>query len=216
MIKRLTFILFLSSLYTFGQIEEKTYTLNANYGVAATPSANINNGQHIELGVTYMSDNLFQIENDRIWGLKLDLGFDKFRKGEKSNQIGTNLYRVAAQGVCNLSNLIIPAHFRYYDNFNTMVHVGVGLSINQKIEWLSKGFGLNNYFTKQTEIRDRIGFIILGLTPKYNLTEAISINIDVTTLINFKQQLNSDGLKRNNKNPNMTYDLSAGISYIFR
>jgi hypothetical protein len=164
--------------------------------------------------MTYMSDNLFGIENSQVLGLKFGFEYDRYNFGEMAVDNTTNFMRGSVELVGNISNMITPERFRLNDSFNLFTHAGLGIGINSPTT-VSNVTSLDSadYTVEKAGPTDKIAHIILGLTPTYAIAKNMSVNIDGAAIFNFSQQINSDGKNRDGAKANAMYTLGAGLIY---
>ncbi len=126
---------------------------------------------HLDLGVRYMFNEKF--------GTKLDFGLGNFTNKADNPSFSTNYYRANLQGVANLGRIMNWETFT--QRFNLLGHAGAGIGriIPQENELAD--FKDNNY--------NFIG----GLTGQVKLGERVSLNGDISTIINGRQQVTFDG-----------------------
>ena len=146
--------------------------------------------RHLDLGIRYMIDEYL--------GLKVHYARDRFQDINDKN-VGNSYHRLSIEAVFN-----ITGGLKLYSNdFNMIFHGGVGIThaYPESIRRFENGgeftFGLTPYGTKPYE---RIGNIILGLTPKYRFSDKMAFSFDVAYIINTQQQ----------------YDYSGELMYISR
>ena len=165
----------LSSLTQINAQEYDKWSLDLGGGIHQI-GAPISNGysENIlgqgHLGVRYMFNERF--------GLRLDLGYNKFDANEFSQPFNSNFYRATLEGVINAGNLL---------NFNTwtkrinlLAHGGLGFSI------------LNTTFPVVSG-NDYVATLNFGLTPQFKISDRIAIFADFSSLINFNQALTFNG-----------------------
>ncbi|WP_243456857.1 OmpA family protein [Polaribacter batillariae] len=122
------------------------------------------------LGVRYMFNEKF--------GLRLDLGYNKFTEGKNSKPFESNYYRATLEGVVNAGNIL---NFKSWTNrFNLLFHGGAGLS--------------RLYPKSPVEVsRDQVINVMAGITPQVKLTDRVSLFLDVSAIGHFYQQRTFDG-----------------------
>ena len=155
---------------TFSQFSNGQYFAEVNYGVNGSISPTTNTFSHAGAGFGYMD------RNSRL-GVKLDLGLDQFRTTVRGKETGSDLYRFSAQAICDVSNLINERS--YYNKFNLLVHTGMGLHLWPLL------FQLAN-------TKDHIINVIMGLTPKYQLTDKMALTFDASLIFNVGQSYQFD------------------------
>ncbi len=126
-----------------------------------------------DLGVRYMFNNKF--------GLKLDVGYDKFTGADKSIDFDTHLYRTNLQAVANLGRIM---------SFETWTNT-IGLLAHG-------GFGYAQLKSDNHNFTDRMGTFMVGLTPQLRLSNRVALTGDFTTILTAKQDKAFDGASSNN------------------
>ena len=136
---------------------------------------------------------------DDTWGLKLDMGYDSFRKDGIDNY-GSNYIRFSAQAVNNLTRTLgLRPHSDA--TFNLLAHGGLGYA---RLESESKSGN------------DNIGHVILGITPQVKLTQNLALYLDASYIANFSQNYNFNGATNiNGSFTGSLYNLSAGLVFYF-
>jgi OOP family OmpA-OmpF porin len=123
---------------------------------------------HGDLGVRYMFNNKF--------GLKTDVGFDKYSEGDGSLVLDGEYSRINLQGVMNVGRLL---NFEDFSRcLNLQFHTGVG------------------YSTLKTDAfrgKDEMVNVLLGLTGQVKITKRIAFNADFTLINNISQNYSFDG-----------------------
>ena len=115
--------------------------------------------------------------NER-FGLRLDLGYNKFEANTNSLPFSSNYYRASLEGVVNLGNIL---KFNTWTNrINLLAHGGMGVAIlNTTVPTVS-----GNQFMYPLNI---------GITPQFKISERIALFADFSSLINFYQQNTFNG-----------------------
>ena len=122
-----------------------------------------------DLGVRYMFNPKF--------GLKFDVGYNKFQDSKNSPSFDTNYWRTDLQGVINLGRVL-----KFEDWTNTiglLAHGGVGVSMMTSDAFDGEDFLANG---------------IVGLTGQIRLSNSIALTADVSAILNGKQNYNFDGM----------------------
>lgn len=192
-----TFILsaLLLSVTVFSQSKNDQYSLEAGYGLGLSGKPGIIGLSHFEVGFRYMVD-----EN---WGIKFDYGSDRFRTND-TPELGSDYQRFSVQGVHNLGRTLNVK--RYSDGFfNLLAHGGLGYS------------SLKSPSFKGT---DKIGNVIIGITPQLKLADALALTLDTSFILNFTQHNNFDGSHPGGKGPKdafvgNVFTASVGIIFYF-
>ncbi|HEX8013936.1 MAG TPA: OmpA family protein [Flavobacterium sp.] len=149
-----------------GGLNKPARTMTAGY------YTEVFNSLHADLGVRYMFNPKF--------GLKLDLGYDKFYEGDNSLEFDSKYLRTSLQGVVNLSRAL---NFETWTNtIGILVHGGFGASqITSK-----SGFDDEDYMVNG----------ILGLTGQVKLSNRVVLTGDLTGIVNAQQNWNFDGMEK--------------------
>ncbi|QTE22064.1 OmpA family protein [Polaribacter cellanae] len=143
------------------------------------------------LGVRYMFNEKF--------GLRLDLGYNKFTEGKNSKPFESNYYRASLEGVVNAGNIL---NFKSWTNrFNLLLHGGAGFS---------------RLYPKSPvdASRDQVINVMAGITPQVKLTDRVSLFFDVSAIGHFYQQRTFDGtatIKRRGLTGGI-FNYSAGLN----
>lgn len=192
--KRITFLVLLFSAVVFGQRGSEQYSIELDYGMSSGDG--ITGFSHIGGGFRYMPNEF--------WGVKGDFALDKFRTDEPEDG-GTDYTRISVQGVYNIGRKL---NFGDFANgyFNTLVHAGAGISL------------LQSEFAESGSDPDRIGNIIIGITPQLYLSDRIALTLDASYIFNLKQHYGFDGTYPNgspkdNEFVGNMFTASVGISF---
>ncbi len=191
-------IIALFSTVIFSQFSNAQYFAEVNLGLNGSIYPKTNTLSHLGLGFGF-------IHNNSTLGAKVDFAIDQFRTTVTGKETGSDFYRLSLQALCNISNLIDERS--YNNNLNVLVHSGFGYSLGKPIT--------------QKKINDHIINVIMGITPKYKLTENLSLTLDASLLFNIAQsyQLDVDySVPQNKISPftGTTYTTSIGILYAFK
>lgn len=122
------------------------------------------------LGVRYMFNERF--------GLRLDLGYNKFDANENSQPFNSNYYRATVEGVINMGNVL--KFNTWTKRINLLAHGGLGFSILNTTVPVVSG-------------NDYMATINFGLTPQFKISDRIAVFADFSSLINFNQSFAFDG-----------------------
>ena len=172
------------------------FGIEANYGLSGVFQPSINEISHFGGGITY--------DFDETYGVKLDFASDKFRTKNIlfTDETGIDVTRISIQGTINLSAAITRASS--YDFFNLIAHVGGGYSL------VKSTYNAGN---------DNLVNVVMGLTPRFKITDGLYFAVDASTVFNISQHYNFDGSFSYQDNINsftgITYNLTAGIIYKF-
>lgn len=163
-------IITLSLLFSaigYSQRASDQYSVEAGYGLAISGEPSMSEFTHFEGGFRYMADES--------WGLKFDFGYASFRPDTEAP--GTNYTRISAQGVNNLGRTL---------NIPALTNNSIGLLAHG-------GLGLSTLVNPEVSGSDKIGNVILGLTPQLQIAESLALKLDTSIIFNFTQHYNFDG-----------------------
>lgn len=172
------------------------FGIEANYGLSGVFQPSINEISHFGGGITY--------DFDETYGVKLDFASDKFRTKNIlfTDETGIDVTRISIQGTINLSAAITRASS--YDFFNLIAHAGGGYSL------VKSTYNGGN---------DNLVNVVMGLTPRFKITDGLYFAVDASTVFNISQHYNFDGSFSYQDNINsftgITYNLTGGIIYKF-
>ncbi len=164
--KVLTLSAILLSLCAYSQKAFDQYSLEAGYGMGVSGHPTTTGFSHYEIGFRYMVD--------QFWGLKFDFGSDRFRK----DGLGSDYKRYSVQGVHNLGRTLGLTNGPT-KNINLLAHGGLGYSSLSS----TTGDGV-----------DKIGNVIIGVTPQLYISRSLALTLDTSFILNFTQHYNFDGL----------------------
>lgn len=194
MIKRFfTLILIATSFMANAQ-----FGIEANYGLNGSYDPSYNGFTHFGAGITYDFDETF--------GAKIDFGMDEFsiQNDVRAMKTGTTNTRISAQGVINLSALADSRSS--YNKFNILAHGGAGVSILKS--------DIEDYPNT-----DHLFNVVLGLTPRFEISEKLYLTADFSALFNVSQHYLFNGELAYTQAPNsftgFMYNASFGIAYKF-
>lgn len=123
---------------------------------------------HVDFGARYMFNPKF--------GLKADIGIDKFDQSKSSLPFSGEYNRVNLQGVANLGRIL---NFEdWTGRLNAQFHTGLGY-----------GYLKSNNFTGKDEVVN----YLLGLTAQFRLSNRVALNADFTMVNNISQKYTFDG-----------------------
>lgn len=153
------------------------------------------------LGARYMISPKF--------GIKADVNYDLFKNAEDSKKFEVEQYRVGLQGVINASRLLgIEENLR---RFGLLIHGGANfIMLSPKLD---TGYD-NGLYSNAGLTEKKIG-IMIGVSPQFRVTNKMAINLDLTSVNNYRQHLAWDGHysdKSNNLFGQMI-NLTFGINY---
>ncbi|MFY8187623.1 MAG: hypothetical protein ACOVLC_06660 [Flavobacterium sp.] len=144
-------------------------------GISVNDEGSLGSLGHFNVGLRYMFNQDF--------GTKLTLQYDAFREGD----FGSNHLRFNIEGYYNVGNLF-DLTFRTYETVALYIHGGVGLGLVSSVnDENSIGYpGSGN---------ERQGQAIIGLSPRFRISEKISIFTDFSYYAIFKQHIYYNGQK---------------------
>ena len=172
------------------------FGIEANYGLSGVFQPSINEISHFGGGITY--------DFDETYGVKLDFASDSFSIENKDTGIetGSKNTRISLQAVMNVSSLINPRSS--YGDFRVLAHAGGGYSL------VKSTYNAGN---------DNLVNVVMGLTPRFKITDGLYFAVDASTVFNISQHYNFDGSFSYQDNINsftgITYNLTGGIIYKF-
>ena len=193
--KTITILAFLISLTAFGQREYDQYSIEAGYGLGISGAPGLADLSHYDIAFRYMLD--------QSWGLKFDYGHDTFNADEAPAE-GSDYSRFSVQIVNNLGRGL---------NFRRLT--------NDKLTLLAHGgLGYSSLKSKTLPGTDRIGNVIVGLTPQIRIVNNLALHADASFILNFTQHMNFDGLYpvTDGAMESFTghlFNLSVGLTYYF-
>ena len=156
-------ILLILTVFCLTRTEAQNYTIDAAYGMSGVFTPAYFKPNHFNFGVGY--------NFNQTYGIRLDMATDNFEYDQSKNQ-GTKNLRFTLNGVANVLNLLnINNRNRSFDLDS---HVGLGYS----------NFKSNNPTFNKV---DNIVNVIVGITPKYWITENLAIKTDFSTVFNVSQ-----------------------------
>lgn len=146
-------------------------------GVSVNDEGSLGSLGHFNAGVRYMF-------NQDI-GTKLTLQYDAFRSGD----FGSNHFRFNVEAYYNVGNLF-DLTFKTYEAVALYLHAGVGLGFVNSIVDDNEAFlgSVPNGTEKQ-------GQAIIGLSPRFRISEKVSIFTDFSYFAIFKQHIYYNGLR---------------------
>lgn len=123
---------------------------------------------HADLGFRYMFNTKF--------GMKLHGGYDVFNSDDNSPEFETKLTTIALQGYANLGRIM--EFETWTQRLNLLGHAGVGVG-----QMKSDRF----------DGEDHMGFLLLGMTGQFRISDRISLNLDFTMNNSIYQHKTWDG-----------------------
>lgn len=146
------------------------------------------------LGARYMFNEKF--------GLRLDLGYNKFSESKNTTPFSSNYYRASIEGVVNMGNIL---NFKTWTNrFNLLLHGGAGVAILNTIAPVKTG-------------DDVINTLNFGITPQFQISNRIALFLDLSSVINYNQArtFNGGAVTQNRETNIALFNTSIGLSIAF-
>ncbi len=170
--------------------------VEVNYGLNGVFEPSINNLSHLGGAISY--------DFDETYGVKIDFASDKFRTKNLlfTEETGIDITRISLQGTMNVSTAFSRASS--YDFFNLIAHAGAGYSL------VKSSYNAGN---------DNLVNVVMGLTPRFKITDGLYFAIDTSVIFNISQHYNFDGsfsyTEAVNSFTGITYNVTGGIIYKF-
>ena len=170
--------------------------VEVNYGLNGVFEPSINDLSHLGGAISY--------DFDETYGVKIDFASDKFRTKNLlfTEETGIDITRISLQGTMNVSTAFSRASS--YDFFNLIAHAGAGYSL------VKSSYNAGN---------DNLVNVVMGLTPRFKITDGLYFAIDTSVIFNISQHYNFDGsfsyTEAVNSFTGITYNVTGGIIYKF-
>ena len=180
-------------------LSKNTYAqigVEVNYGLNGVFEPSINDLSHLGGAISY--------DFDETYGVKIDFASDKFRTKNLlfTEETGIDITRISLQGTMNVSTAFSRASS--YDFFNLIAHAGAGYSL------VKSSYNAGN---------DNLVNVVMGLTPRFKITDGLYFAIDTSVIFNISQHYNFDGsfsyTEAVNSFTGITYNVTGGIIYKF-
>ncbi|TDR23014.1 hypothetical protein [Flavobacterium cheniae] len=180
-------------------LSKNTYAqigVEVNYGLNGVFEPSINDLSHLGGAISY--------DFDETYGMKIDFASDKFRTKNLlfTEETGIDITRISLQGTMNITTAFSRASS--YDFFNLIAHAGAGYSL------VKSSFNSGN---------DNLVNVVMGLTPRFKITDGLYFAIDTSVIFNISQHYNFDGsfsyTEAVNSFTGITYNVTGGIIYKF-
>ena len=180
-------------------LSKNTYAqigVEVNYGLNGVFEPSINDLSHLGGAISY--------DFDETYGMKIDFASDKFRTKNLlfTEETGIDITRISLQGTMNVSTAFSRASS--YDFFNLIAHAGAGYSL------VKSSYNAGN---------DNLVNVVMGLTPRFKITDGLYFAIDTSVIFNISQHYNFDGsfsyTEAVNSFTGITYNVTGGIIYKF-
>ena len=166
------------------------------------------------LGARYMISSKF--------GVKADVNYDIFKNAENSKKFEVEQYRFGLQGVVNASRLLgIESNLR---RFGLLIHGGLSfLAMSPKNDFgvpvdtsipIPPNTEYNPQLSNVGETEAKFG-IVLGVSPQFRITNKMAVNLDITSVNNYRQHFAWDGHYSDPSNNlfGQMINLSFGVNY---
>lgn len=155
-------------------------------GVSVDDEGSLGSLGHFNAGLRYMFNQDF--------GTKFTLQYDAFRDGDA----GSNHFRFNLEAYYNVGNLF-DLTFKTYETVALYMHAGVGIGIVSSVV-----DGDSVIIPNESE---RQGQAIIGISPRFRISEKISLFTDFSYFAVFKQHIYYNGLSFQ---PESAADFEAG------
>jgi hypothetical protein len=177
--KKLLFTIFLiSSTVASAQNNKGEWFIDANggarFGGKVSELSDLKTGVHLDGGVGYMINSVF--------GVKFDAGYDTYKTVRISDENIDRSYAIrgTVEGLISLSEL-----FKFgVKEFDLTFHAGYGFTthVNPSVREADEAAG-RVWNDNTVKGNDDYVNIQIGLTPRYNINEQFSINLNYATLL---------------------------------
>jgi len=167
------------------------------------------------IGARYLMGEVFSVKGS--------FGYDRFRNynnespttGRASLPFELRQFNVQIQGVANLAKLF-NVH-KELGRFSMLVHGGIQVaSMTSKTENIPAGTpGYPDGEVHNYNVTEYNGGILFGVTPQFRVTKKLAVQLDVTTVFNYRQHFNWDGSYADDAEnlSGKTANLNIGLSY---
>lgn len=125
--------------------------------------------KHVDIGGRYMFSPLF--------GGKLSYSYDRFQY-ENTSVLAITYNRISLEAVVNLAR-VFNFSFNRQRKFQIQAHTGAGITFAQP---------------KSIDKYEKIGSLIIGLTPLFKVSDRFAITTDFSYIINLKQHYDYGGI----------------------
>ncbi len=177
--KKIIFTLvLLSSLISNAQVSKGVWFFDANggarFGGKVSEFSTLKTGLHLDGGVGYMINNIF--------GIKFDAGYDTYKTTRISDENIDRSYSIrgTVEGLVSISEL-----FKFgIDEFDLTFYAGYGFTthVNPSVRESDELAG-TVWDDNTVKGNDDYVNIPIGLTPRYNINEQLSINLNYAVLL---------------------------------
>ena len=171
-------VLLLNVTLVHAQSNFKGWLIDANVGMRlggkVSDLSDLKTGFHLDGGIGYMITNTF--------GIKFDTGADTYKAVRSSDGKIDKSYSIRGtiEGLVSLSNL-----FRFGgDKFDLTFHSGFGFTTHTNRS-VREGDKSNGVVWKDASLKGNDDYVNIqfGLTPRYNISEVLSINLNYAFLL---------------------------------
>ncbi|SFJ27995.1 hypothetical protein [Myroides guanonis] len=149
-----------------------TFELGWGYNIPMSPTDGIKAGDFSGVNSLYVGAH-YQL--DDFWGLRGTYAYNGFKDKDNSD-FGLTFHKFMLESTFNISKAISGVSTQ--TPFEVLSHTGLGISVGKSE--LKSG-------------SDNIGNVQIGLMPRYNITDKISVHLDATYVINFSQNYGYNG-----------------------
>jgi OOP family OmpA-OmpF porin len=192
------FFVLLLNINLKAQSKLNTVSLESSYGYSGVISPYLGQYKSDFSGLTNFNLGLRVMISEKL-GFRAELVTDKF-ENDPGGKFGVIMSRIGAQVYYNLGkDFGLPYIFN--ENLGLLVHVGGGYTVSRP---------------KFASIHEKIGNIIIGVTPQVKLTEKIALFSDISYIVNTKQHYRFDGSLYNQNVESTTgfhYNISIGLMF---
>lgn len=154
-----------------------------------------------------------------VFSFKASAGYDRFRNYNTYNQdtgaqapsFEMRQINIQLQGYVNAAKLFGVS--KEFGRFNILLHGGLQLeSMTSKTENFWVAGELENHNFNQTEYN---GGLVVGVTPEFRIAKKLAVQLDVTSVHNYRQHFNWDGSYADEQEnlSGQTISLNLGLSY---
>lgn len=154
-----------------------------------------------------------------VFSIKVSAGYDRFRNynaqnlttGAEAKPFDMRQINMQFQGVVNGAKLF--GAIKEFGRFNILMHGGLQVcAMTSKTENIWVEGELENHNFNQTEWN---GGLVVGVTPEFRLTKKLAVQLDVTSVHNYRQHFNWDGSYSDEQEnlSGQTISLNLGLSF---
>ena len=144
-----------------------------------------------DFGVRYMFNEYF--------GLKSEFGYNELTNSKNSLDFKTDYYRFNLQFYANVGRVL--KFESWTKTFNLLIHAGPGVGQFR--------------FDNNPSATDNVGNFIGGATGQVKLSNRITLNVNASGLVNFRQNCSFDGSPRTPSDiqPSVIFNGTVGLSF---